>query len=285
MTKEMTQLFKKSIKAILPLFLMMMVITPQASAQDDVTYQEYGFWIGSSTYFGDLNPSYNFNKTRPAFGAFYKYSIGPYIAFKGGVSYASVAGTDELSTDPFPERRNLSFRSNIFEVGGHVEFNFVRYIPGSKKYFAAPYLTVGLSMFHFEPQAEYQGTWYNLRELGTEGQQNGDFSGKTAYNNVQASIPVGLGFKYWIQNRWNFGIEANYRFAFTDYIDDVGGTYVNPNILGTASVSAALADRSSEVGDKIGSAGRQRGDSVGNDAFVFVGIFVTYTIFEGNCPK
>lgn len=262
-------------------------LTQKTNAQDNIRYQEWGGWIGGSSYLGDLNPSYNFSQTRPAFGAFYKYSIGPYIAFKGGLNYAKIQFKDELNNDDavFPVNRNLSFRSNIFEITGNAEFNFFRYIPGSKTYFATPYLTLGFAATFFNPQAEYDGEWYDLRDLGTEGQQHDAFTARTPYKKVVPTIPVGIGFKYWLQDRWNFGFEASYRFAFTDYLDDVSTTYVNSNVLGNASVTAALADRSIEIGDKIGEAGRQRGDSVSNDAYIFMGIFVTYTIFEGNCPK
>ncbi len=248
-------------------------------------YQEYGFWLGSSNYFGDLNNEYGFQGLRPAGGAFYKYSVGPYIAFKGGLSLGNVAYKDSNSENPFPERRNLSFRSRIVEASAHVEFNFTKYIPGSKNHFFTPYLSLGISVFNFKPQTQFEGTWYNLRDLGTEGQQNSDFTGMQPYKLTQPAIPIGVGLKYWVHDRWNVGMEANYRFTFTDYLDDVSGTYVNPNVIG--ALAATLADRSTEIqGPAIGTEnGRQRGDSVSNDAYLFIGIFVTYTIYKGNCPK
>lgn len=265
-------------------FWLLTSLTLKAQPQQ---FHEVGGWLGISNYFGDLNSEYSFSNIRPAGGAFYKYSIGPYIAFKGGLNVGYVAFKDANSDNPFPEVRNLSFRSRIYEASAHVEFNFTKYIPGNKNYFATPYLTLGVSVFNFNPEAEYEGTWYKLRDLGTEGQQNGDFTGMEPYKLSQAAIPIGIGMKYWLRDRWNVGFEINYRFTFTDYLDDVSGTYVNPNILGPASVGAALADRSDEVTTQpIGTEnGRQRGDSISNDAYIFMGIFVTHTLYKNNCPK
>ncbi len=275
----------KKIKIFSAFCLLFITFSPENLSAQLAKYQEYGFWLGTSNYFGDLNPNYNFKTIRPAGGVFYKYSVGPYISLKGGVSYGSLNFDDKHSSDPFPSTRNLSFRSNVFEGAFQVEFNFLKYIPGDKNNFFSPYLTLGLSVFRFNPQAKYEGDWYNLRDLGTEGQQNGDFTNGEPYKLTQFAVPVGLGYKHWVSNLWNVGFEAGYRFTFTDYLDDISGTFVNPNILGQASVTAELADRSDELGTTIGFEGRQRGDSVSNDGYLFIGIFVTYTIFKGNCPQ
>lgn len=276
--------------ALFIVFCACLFSSQDVNAQDHIRYQEYGAWVGGSNYLGDLNPNYNFSQTRPAFGAFYKYSIGPYIAFRGGLNYGKIQFRDELNASIFPEQRNLSFESNIFEIATNAEFNFLRYIPGNKTYFASPYLTIGFAVTFFNPKAVFNGQMYELQELGTEGQQNNAYTGRNPYSTVTPSIPVGLGFKYWLHSRWNLGVEAGYRFTFTDYLDDVSSTYVLEDYLGSASIAAALADRSEEGGFDIGDSGRQRvgrqrGDSVSKDSYIFMGIFVTYTIFQGNCPK
>ena len=255
-------------------------------------YQEYGVWLGGANYFGDINPSYDFGTTRPAGGFFYKYTTGAYIALKGGVNYARLTGRDNRSSAPFQSARNLDFKTNVVEATAQVEFNFKKYIPGNKKHFFTPYLTLGISVFHFNPKTTFEGTTYNLQELGTEGQQNpyaNDVTGDetlTPYKLNQLAIPLGFGYKHWISDLWNLGFEVSYRFAMTDYLDDVSTNFVSTNVLGgSASIPAAIADRSDEVGESIAENGRQRGDRVSNDGFAFIGIFVTYTIFQGNCPK
>ncbi len=289
---------KSSVFSGVFLLLFCLFFSSNSQAQN-TKYQEYGFWLGGANYHGDLNPLYGFSNIRPGGGVFYKYSVGPYLAFKGGVNFARLRYKDANSNEPFLQRRNLSFRSNITELAAQVEFNFKKYIPGNKKHFYSPYLTLGVSVFKFNPQAQIDpevqaiispdsptdNTWYDLRDLGTEGQQNSDFTQRTPYKLVQPAIPIGIGYKHWISHLWNLGFEVNYRFTFTDYLDDVSGQYVDPNILGAASTNAALADPSIATGPSIGESGRQRGDSVSNDGFLFIGIFVTYTIFQGNCPQ
>ena len=139
-------------------------------------------------------------------------------------------------------------------------------------------------MFHVNPKTTFGNQTFVLQEIGTEGQQIGDLTGLKPYNLIQPAIPIAFGFKKWLRNKWNLSFEVGYRFTFTDYIDDVGGVYVNENFFGSSSVTARLADRSEEVSTfPVGEAGKQRGDSVGNDAYIFSSLTLTYSIFRIKC--
>lgn len=244
---------------------------------------EVGLWIGGATYFGDLNPEYNVLQTRPAFGAIYRYNANPYVVLKGGLSAGRIQHADSISAYPFQQSRNLSFRSNIVEAHGGVELNFQRFILGSEKNYFTPYLSAGVGLFYSNPKAQFQGEWFNLRELGTEGQLT-DLIPAKQYKPLQFSFPIGLGFKYWLRDTWNFYTEISYRFTTTDYVDDVSTNYVDSFLLGDGTTNGALADRSGEVGAPLGVEGKQRGDIVSNDQFMFVQIGLTYVIFNRKCP-
>ncbi|MCB0515220.1 MAG: DUF6089 family protein [Chitinophagales bacterium] len=247
---------------------------------------ETGAWLGLSNYYGDLNTNASLKYVRPAGGVIYRHNFSDYIALRGGLSLGFIGFKDSANPRPFQQARNLSFTSHIVELSGQMEFSFMQFKPGDKNHYFTPYLTLGLAAFHFNPKATYQGDTYVLADLGTEGQQNTDVSGVKPYRRLQMALPFGLGFKYWIKGPWTFGAEFGYRFAFTDYLDDVKGVYVDNNILGGNNSDAAnLADRSGEVGEVIGEAGRQRGDSVSKDAYVFLGVYLTRAIFTIKCPK
>src|SRR5579872_7280749 len=87
-----------------------------ASAQEQafVHEGEYGFNIGASQYFGDLNPNPRFNTPNIAASAFFRKTFGPYVALRVAGSYAFLAYSDRYNTsNEFMYHRNLSFNSNV----------------------------------------------------------------------------------------------------------------------------------------------------------------------------
>ena len=264
------------------IFFFMLTFCQNATAQQ---HSELGAWLGTATYFGDLNPDYNFANTRPALGVLYRYTLNDYMALKATASATWVEHSDASSRNPYQQARNLNFRTNILEVAGFIDLHFQKFVMGNSKYHFTPYLTAGLAIFHFNPKTKYEEEWYNLNEIGTEGQQNTDYSGRKPYKRIQPAIPIGFGLKNWIRGKWTCHIEATYRSTFTDYLDDVSSTYVSTALLGDGSLATQLADRSGEVGNRIGDAGQQRGDIVGNDGYLMLNVGITYVLFNKKCPR
>ncbi|OWY19581.1 hypothetical protein C7N43_26290 [Sphingobacteriales bacterium UPWRP_1] len=246
---------------------------------------EIGLWLGTGTYLGDLNPDYSFAKTRPAFGAIYRYTVNDYIMLKAGVSATRLVGNDEASKNPYQQARNLSFRSNLIELSGQIDLHFQKYIIGNAKHAFTPYLTTGLVLLYFNPRTTFEGETYNLHELGTEGQGNPDYTGRKPYKLLQPAIPLGGGIKYWMRKGWNFYVEIAYRQTFTDYLDDVSSTFADTYLIGDGTIAAELADRSDEVGDPIGYTGKQRGFITDKDGYLMTNVGITYTLFNRKCPK
>ncbi|MBK8443360.1 MAG: outer membrane beta-barrel protein [Sphingobacteriales bacterium] len=271
------------IRSVIAVLLLACVSAADCQAQQ----QSVGAWLGFSNYFGDLNTGGGLQGIRPAGGVLYRYSISDYIAIKGIANLGFLSYRDEYSKRPFQQARNLSFHSHVLEAGAQFEFNFLRFVPGDVNHYFSPYLAVGVSVFHFNPKATLDGETYKLQEIGTEGQRNPDLTGLEPYKRLQPALPMGLGIKYWLKNNWVLGMEVGYRFTFTDYLDDVKGLYVDEGVLGGSnSETARLADRSREVrSPRIGEAGRQRGDSVSNDSFLFGGVTLSYVIYQVKCPR
>ena len=61
---------------------------------------------------------------------------------------------------------------------------------------------------------------------------------------MQVGIPLGLGVRYKINQRWDVSLEAGLRVTFTNYLDDVGGPYADPNDL--TPDAQAMANRTLE---------------------------------------
>jgi hypothetical protein len=106
---------------------------------------------------------------------------------------------------------------------------------------------------------------------------------------MSVAIPFGVGIKYSITNRINVGFEVLHRFTNTDYLDDVSTTYVDPSVFpanpdGSLSAAYLLSDRSYETGPRIGSKGRQRGNSQNKDQFVTATFFISFNLQSYRCP-
>ena len=248
-------------------------------------HSEIGAWVGTATYVGDLNPNFNPKSTRFAAGGFYRYNISPHIAIRGGANFVCLQHADSLSSAPYQKTRNLSFRTFMVEASGQLDLHFKKFIIGSKKHYFTPYLTGGIGLSYFNPKGKLDGDWYALRDYGTEGQLNSDFTGRKPYKRIALSMPVGLGFKYWMRDKWNFFVEATYKQTLSDYVDDVHSEYVDAVFYGgNGSTSHNLADRSGEVAERrVGEAGKQRGNITDKDAYLSISVGLTYTIFNRKC--
>ncbi len=211
---------------------------------------EIGPQIGGMIYTGDLDPqtfSEQFQNLEFAFGAHLKYNINPYFAIRANFSKGNVSGRDSISNADWQKRRNLSFESGITEFSLMIENNLFGFdiSPGSDKIFTL-HAFAGIAVYKFNPRALYNGQYIDLQPLGTEGQGLPGYGEK--YSLTQLAVPLGAGLKFKLTDRISVGMEMSGRFLFTDYLDDVSGTYVAYEELqaGNGSLAANLAKRESE---------------------------------------
>ncbi|HEX2608517.1 MAG TPA: hypothetical protein VHK91_14110, partial [Flavisolibacter sp.] len=47
---------------------------------------------------------------------------------------------------------------------------------------------------------------------------------------VSLIVPIGAGFKYYVNDNFYVGFEITHRKSFTDYMDDVSTTYIDNNL-------------------------------------------------------
>ena len=136
----------------------------------------------------------------------------------------------------------------------------------------ALYLFSGFSIFGYIPQGKKDGSWINLRPLNTEGQ--GLDNAPDKYGFVNYGIPFGLGYKIGLNGFWRISFELSLTKTFTDYLDDVSGTYYNNSEIEQAygSDAAYFADPSSGVFDSWTEAGKARGNSDQLDSYLFFNV-------------
>jgi opacity protein-like surface antigen len=244
---------------------------------------EIGGWVGVSHYFGDLNTTASLKHPGLAGGGIARFNFNERLCLKMSANYGYISADDKNSRNPFELRRNLNFRTNIFEGVGQFEFNFMPYNYFDKAQWFSPYLFGGFGVFNFNPQGKVNNTWYDLRPLGTEGQFPGD-----EYYTSQMAFVYGGGFKIAVSEVWSINFELSLRKLFTDYLDDVSKTYPNMNDVRKqhGAIAVSLSDPSivAENQPKVGQFGRQRGDSRTNDMYTFFGVSLLYYFGDLRCP-
>ncbi len=223
--------------------------------------------IGSTNFFGDLGggqgdaahfmgiKDLDFAATRPVLQLGLRYRFMERFSARWNIAGGMIGADDELSGHPGRKSRNLHFRSMIFESNAQLEFYFIKEEIAARYRYSSvtgwnsisAYLFMGIGGVYFNPQAEYEGKWYNLQPLGTEGQ--GLEGAPAKYSRFAAVFPGGIGVKYTIDRYWSVGAEFGVRYTTSDYIDDTSGSYYNSDDIRAAygDVAAALSDRNKDA--------------------------------------
>ena len=257
------------------LLLIVFTLTAELKAQ----FSEIGVLGGVSYYMGDLNPNAPFKQVMPAGGLFYRHNFNDRFSLRGTVTVAYLKADDAKSKVQAQIDRNLNFESLLVDFAITGEFNFFRYEPGDMKHPFTPFLFGGIALFKFNPKTTAaDGNKYDLQPLGTEGQGTTFYPDSKKYSLTTAAIPFGIGIKANISKNFTVGLEWGMRYTFTDYLDDVSGTYASPNVVGAerGEIARELANRSNIDNEEI--EGRQRGNSTTNDWYSFALISVSFNI-------
>jgi len=231
--------------------------------------KDIGIFGGTAYYLGELNRNHFGGVLTPGGGAFFRQNINRRWSINFSLSYFEVSAFDSDSNDPWNSNRNLHFKTPILESSAIAELNFFPYQVGSRTERFTPYLFLGLSYYQMKPQAEYNGFWYELQPLRTEGQGT-SANADSPYNLNGLALPYGFGIKAALTSRISINVSYGMRSAATDYLDDVSTQYASPAVLVSevGSLSQILADRS-ELQLAANNANVQRGDPTNNDFYAF----------------
>jgi hypothetical protein len=282
----MKNIFTYSTAFVLGLAL---VAAPDAEAQQFSKRKQYnsvGFSLNAMNYFGDVTPTTSFTSLRPGAtragaGLTLTRRFYPRLSGRLGLMYGRISGDDALAADvndpnaKFRYNRNMNFRNDLIEVSGVAVIDLIEnrnnYL---KRPDFVPYVFGGVAGFYHDPQgADASGKFVDLRPLNTEGRDE-------IYSQYQFAIPFGGGVRYRINRNFDASIEIGWRKTFTDYIDDVGGTYAAPDKLTTAEsqyFGRGISRPEKTAG--FDSPGAQRGDLKGRDDwYITTGLSLNYIL-------
>ena len=168
--------------------------TTKTMAQEDYRF-DIGAGLGMTGYLGDANTANLWSEPGWDFEALFRYIANPRWAFKTNFYAGNLRGDSSKMTNVFPGGETFSFSTTFYELGEMVEFNFFNYGMGEtyrKLKRISPYIAAGIGMT----------VW--------------SIDGKTG---AAFNIPLGVGLKYKLSQRWNIGFEFLMKKTFSDRLD------------------------------------------------------------------
>lgn len=263
---------------------------------------EAGFTLAPSNFLGDLGGTKgkggpflkdnNLSNTKLMASAHISTKVNNYLSLRLAGSFGTIAADDGMiegmgGLEEARKARNQSFKSKIAEIYTAVEFYptvFLEEDPTDVYHKFRPYFIGGVGLFHFNPLGRDPMTneWVALKNLHTEGQGFPEYSSRKNYKLTQVNIPVGFGIKYYTSDRVSISFEGLLRKTFSDYLDDVSTTYIDPNLFfqhleqSTAIVALRMYDKS--VGSANRNAGEKRGSPNNKDSYYAVGLKMNFRL-------
>ncbi len=245
--------------------------------------QEYGIFIGGSNYFGDIAPEIVLKETNLALGGFIIKNHSSYFSSRYQFTYARISGSDKnFKSNAY---RNISFFSDIYELGYNLEFNFKPFGMNVNDKYATTYVFTGPSIFMFNPKTTLpSGDKVSLQRFGTEGQILND---KKRYSLIQPALNLGIGYKFNVGKKWDIGFEVGFRKTFTDYLDDTKNTYTDYNAMNAKQGGTAvdLSQPHTTQGNPPVDKGTMRGDPHLKDWYFTVGITICFRNVTTFCHR
>ncbi len=239
----------------------------------------YSFYLGASNMLSDLGGngenSYSdfrdidYQALRPAIGIGVQHHNSN-VTYSSELLFTQLVGNDAHTNNNSRSARNLSVRTDLIEA--NIKSEIMPFKKGNR--FAGVYFNAGLGGIYFQPKAKYDGTWYKLRPLGTEGQNY--ISGLSPYKKFSVVIPFGTGYKFHLNRFTTLKVDLSLRKSFTDYLDDVSTTYGSTAQIAEAggSIAGILSNRSGLSTME----GSQRGNPQSKDNYYFIGVKLERTI-------
>lgn len=246
------------------ILILFVLISSPLFAQQEMYRWRIGVYGGDMAYFGDLNrrffaPNPLFTKGDTDYLS-YGASIESILSNAWSVKILYSQGrfeTNDIAYDwknkILPNESNfgraLNARTNIRDVSLMMTYYLDNDRISSKRAFLAPYFSFGIGMTDFEVfgdlldkngeryyywsdktirnlpegnpagQIVEQDAKYetNLTDLQTEGEK---------YPTQVLNIPLSIGFKFRLNDRFNANLDFMMRYVFSDYLDDVSGKYL-----------------------------------------------------------
>jgi len=185
------------------LLLSVIAVAAATHAQDDQEYRlELGAGAGMVAYEGDFNGSI-LKGMQPMTTLLVRRVINPYMGLRASLSFGKLKGSSGDVTTFYPDYKDnpVDFSSSLTDFGLAYEYNFCPYgtgrdYRGAKRLTPFVFLGIGATYAKIDEESVFT-----------------------------ANVPLGIGVKYKIGARVNFGIEWAMHFTLSDKLDGVEDPY------------------------------------------------------------
>ena len=170
----------------------------QLQAQELEYKLELGGMIGANFYLGDANYSALYKHTQPAAAMMARYNINPRMALKFDLAATKIAGNANEMQNKYPQTEAVEWQFSNTLIDLSCQYELMAWAYGTGQ--------------------GYKGT----RRLTPYIQAGAGF---TYCNILTMNIPIGIGIRYKIKERWNCGADWTIRFSFSDKLDGISDPY------------------------------------------------------------
>lgn len=234
---------------------------------------EMGINLGGANYFGDIAPTPLIGETNMAYGAFVRMNLSSSFAINTLITKGTISGDDKNSTAT--RVRNINFSTPITEYATWLEFNFFKFGVDITDKKHSPYVFLGIALTQFDPTTLFDGKVIKLSNIRTE---------DVAYKTTAISIPFGMGYKWQFQKHLALDFALGFRWAGSDYLDDVSTVYPDYEDVQRrkGALAAELSDpsRTQNRGVPISDKGYRRGNPDFTDWYMFGTIGISYRFYK-----
>ena len=179
--------------------ILMLIINYQFSNSQ---IYEFGGIFGGTNFIGDVGDTKFINPNESAFGGIVKWNRSPRHAYRISFISSNLTANDLDSNDPRRNERGYNFSSNIKEISTGMEFNFFDYNLHEYDVIFTPYIYSGIIY------SKYENLFFNGNNLENSNEYDWSFG-----------IPIVLGLKYRIFEKFILSFEIGARYTFSDKID------------------------------------------------------------------
>lgn len=293
-------------KIIIATWLAFIIIFPVKSQSPAFNFGSTTVELGIGQFFflGDLGGNqgigrkfvkdFNYKTLTNNLQAAVHYNISNVISLRGSFIIGSLKGSDSYTkitngAELDRRNRNLSFKTPLSELAVGVDVFPLKLLLNSNNEKVNQFISFSIAagIFKFNPKAmDANGNWVELQPLHTEGQGTKEYPERKPYKLVQPLLSFGVATKNYISPSVYFGLEVIVRKLYTDYVDDVSTTYIDPTLfyaylpVQQAQLASKLAYRENEINplQNRNYIDAQRGTATNNDSYFSCAIKVGFLL-------
>jgi Domain of unknown function (DUF6089) len=198
---------------------------------------EIGIYVGGTNMMSDVGRTTYIKPRHLALGVIYKWNVNRRYAWRFAILHSKIGANDDDAVIESRQERHLRFENDITEASAAFEFNFFDFDLEKRPFLGTPYVSVGLGYFRMDNLSVIN------RKYNKDG-KTGDFA-----------IPMVIGYKMKIAEKFILALETGPRYTFSDNID------------GSNPKNSSL----------------QFGNTNSKDWYVFTGVTLTYIFGKKPC--